>query len=212
MHRDPNTGKFVSGSSDGRPQTFSGTVTATVPAADLSGGTVAQDMDGTGTIAVNMSDFLDSDEVFDLAVLDVASTLSLPTTATAESSAQVEFNVTPDVGERTGDSTPSFYGGPVEEEEGFADLNSNHDDSLVFYRGRLASGASVADTVNGLGAGAAPGNEHDSVNFRTDVGWTPGLDEQDEVAVPFELMADNISDHAIVFTADLLLMGTVRTV
>lgn len=212
VRRDPRTGKFVSSGSgaDWSDKTrVGGIVNYSIPAADLGGGTVTAGVDGEESEIVDFTDKLENDEVYQAERVQIATFLGLPTTATAESSAIVKF----ELGSR-GDptfpatATPVFYGGVTSAEDGIVDVNSTDEEAgSVFWMGQHYAEASAVDTVNALGAGADAENDKETVYFGS---AGPVFDRDDELYAPAEISVDNVSDHAVVASCWVLLDGEVQ--
>lgn len=205
--RDPHTGKFRSGD---RPDNFdhesiAASITVTLPAADLGGGTLTEEVDGEQGELIDFTEPLNRDEIFELHSLQVSTTLSMPTTATAEGSAELAYQVVTDFAGPGPAGRPSFYGGPVEQEDGIADVNTfqDHEDDYL-ARGRLVASPSHSDTVNALAGGADNANENYIVPVHD-----LRLDENDELTVPMALAVNNVSDHAVVATVDVVAHGWI---
>lgn len=210
--RDPETGKFVSGSKqvhrdDG--DTLLADLVAVIPAADLSGGTVRPKMEGEAAELVDFGNVLDSDEVFEVYRLSLMVTLSMPTTATAEGSAQADYTLTDDLTDFVG-TTGTFYGSTPQRETDIIDIRVNqHDQDDWLVNGRLVAAPSVADSAAGLAAGSDNGIQLHNVPYLAYFGSGPRFDEDDEIGVPTQIAVDNVSDHAVQFTADLLIEGEI---
>lgn len=213
--RDPKTGKFVS--SDGcvtrnDADTVMADFVSVIPAADLSGGTTTPSdgrVEGEDAEIVNFSNLLDSDEVFEIYRLTLMTSLSLPTTASAEGSAQADYTLTDDLTDFVG-TTGSFYGAGPEIQTGIVDIRANQfDDDDWLVNGRLWASPSHSDSAAGLAAGSDAMSQLHEVGYLSEYGGGPRFDEDDEIAITHEITVDNVSDHAVQFTADLLLVGEI---
>lgn len=201
--RDPSTGEFVSGPDGRRLEAIGGDLALEIPAADLSGGTVTEEVIGERATIIDMSGKLEANEQFQVQHAWFSSVLYLPTTATAEGTAAAEIVVSTDGDMQFAGASNPFWGAPVGVESGIIDgRQADTRDSSVLLSATLAATPSVADTTNGLAAGS------DIDRLRT---WMPGrgvrLDEDDEIYVPTELSVDNVSDHAVAVDHTVVLWG-----
>lgn len=212
VRRDPQTGQFVSGGEDAADDRLTGSISSTVPAADLSGGTASQAVDGETAEVIDFTQVLDSDEVFEVAALTVEASLSLPTTATAESAAQLNWTVSNDLG-ASQVINPVHYGNSAMEEQGIADVRAEQwDDDGTLATGHLVAESSVGDSTNGLGAGAENDRERIRIPFWGDYGSGPVFDQNDELTAPHQFYIDNVDDHAVLATIVCHLEGNVTEV
>lgn len=211
--RDPKTGKFVSGSSLSSwhdVDAISGGLTTTVPAADLAGGTTTANVGGETAEIVDFGDPLRDDEIFECHVMHLNATLSLPTTATAESAAMMDFVVLTDFGGAGPGIKTVHYGANAQKAQGIADVTADQlDDDSILYNGRMTATNSLADSVNGLAAGGDDDRLREQLRFVPDLGVGPRFDEDDELSIPHDIDIDNVSDHAVVATFDVHLVGSV---
>lgn len=211
--RDPQTGKFLSGGVDSWAdiRTVSGAMNSTIPAADLAGGTGNAVVNGENSEIVDFSNLLDNDEIFEVLAGQFVATLSMPTTATAESAARLNWVLRGDLGEGAGEH-PGHYGFGAEREDGIVDIRSQqYWDADRLAVGHLTATNSVVDTVNALGAGGDDGFDRVDLEFGH-LGAGPQFDSDDEVGVPHTVYFDNISDHAVEAGFDVHLVGTVHEV
>lgn len=206
--RDPSTGKFVSGSGErwDELEVLYGGIAATIPAADLSGGLHHEWVAGSETEVIDFTAELDREEVFETRVIDVTVTLSMPTTATAEGAAEMEWALSSNF-DNEPSPTPTFYGGDLGEESGTADINASQMDDAgsLLTVGRLTATPSIADTVNALAAGGDDDRRQKTLTY----GRGPRFDDNDQIAAPFSFHIDNVSDHAVVGTVDVMIAGIV---
>lgn len=204
VYRDPRTGQFVSGDGGGMGDVFSARLSTTIPAADLAGGQQGKEgVTGEEAILVDFTPYLDSDEVFECREVNLGATLSLPTTATTEGSAYVDFALRSDFGEVV-PGRPTHYGAGADREDGVADINHGQsEDDAIMALGHLYAENSVVDTVNALGAGS------DHSQDRQYVQMDKAFDQDDEVVIPHYINVDNISDHALVVGFDVRLVGEI---
>lgn len=219
--RDPQTGQFVSSDSPGNYdwqdiRSISGVNHMEIPAADLAGGT------GTSTAVghpeaqiVDFTNVLDQDEVFRVLQIRANHLLYLPTTSTAESSSIATFEVSEEPNGATAlgsGGAPTHYGGNQNASSGIIDIGAGAGGgkvSGVLYTGEMTAEASLGDSVNGLGAGAAPDRLREVVEFQH-LGGGPIYDADDELYVPTRIGYENISDHAIQVTHNVLVRGLVE--
>lgn len=216
VRRDPETGKFVSGSSRDnvdRWENLHGTVAVNIPAADLGGGTVAEQFDTPEAELINFSEVLDNDEVFNLELMQATVSAFASTTATAEGSLDVGYGITRDMF----DAAPLFTRAThtanlptTDFQQGTVDgaVAQNDNDGLLIT-GSLYAEPSVGDSTNGLGAGAGPANEVREFAPLRDMGRTIGFDQDDELYVIGELNVNNVSDHGVSFITTVDLHGHV---
>lgn len=209
--RDPKTGKFVSGSGGEYPRDrIFGSIASTVPAADLAGGTTDANVFGEDSEVIDFSEYLDSDEVFEIAAVTVTATLAMPTTATAEGAAQLNWSVASDLGKGRV-IAPTHYGGNTMRESETADIRqAQWDDDTVITQGTMTATAGFGDSVNGLGAGSFDGYERERIAFWDEYGSGPIYDADDELSVPHTMYIDNVSDHAVVAEIVVFLEGEVH--
>lgn len=216
MRRDPGTGQFVSDtdSTYRKTATITGSVSAIVPAADLSGSNTTIAADGPPTELVDWDQYLDQDEVAEVVSARFVTQAALPTTSTAEGSLQVTWAVTEDAGvPRIADLNSPFYAaGAQNASDGIVDLtiDTQRDDS-VLTGGQLWAEASVGDTVNGVGSGAEYDSDRYSVDYRDMYGTGPVYDQNDSLYAPHQYGVDNVSDHAIAFDARVVLHVLIHT-
>lgn len=197
--RDPNTGKFVSGS---RPDfdrftSVRATLDATIPAADLAGGTGTNKVEGEESQLIDFNNELDADELFIPWQFHFVVSHQLPTTATAESSSQLDWVFMTDLDDLRPNAGSVFYGaGPIVE-DGISDIRAAESfDASILWGGKMGAEAGHSDTVNGLAGGANHG--YDSMTLDALAMGSPwSFDEDDELAVPHDVQFDNISDHAV---------------
>lgn len=205
-HRDPRTGQFVSGSSE--EESITAGLGMNIPAADLSGGNNAQYVDGEEATLVDFTEVLDSDEVFEIHSLMLANAYYAPTTATAEGSALVEWELTPDPNGSSGAyAGTAFWNSSPDREEGIADMfMSQTDGEETLSVGVMGVIPSLNDTTNGTGAGG------DWENERVNLGWEDPIemDANDALYLNQHHHFDNISDHAVSMQSRAVLKG--RTV
>lgn len=214
VRRDPQTGKFVSGGGHGlnwhdRTQ-ISGHMHWSIPAADLGGGTLNANATGGPTEIVDFTPVLENDEVYRLSTLHVSAYLGFPTTATAESSGMVSFDINSD-----GDPIASSGGNPFYEgandEDGVIDIvhGSTESDSSIYYADLIGE-ASVGDTVNGVGSGSDYENMTEWIAFDQMLGGGPVYDRDDELYCPVDVRVDNAADHSISGGVSVMLYGHVE--
>lgn len=215
VRRDPQTGKFVSGSSsDGwHEQTrVAGRTSYTIPAADLAGGNTTVKPVGSATELVDFTEVLGNDEVFEVLAAHVSASFFMPTTATSESSGFASFFISAD-NEVKGamDATPTFYGGGQNDEYSKADISrASNEAGTIMYHTTLAGEAGHSDSATGLAAGASVANESEWLPFHRDLGGGPVFDRDDELYAPGEISVDNVSDHAVVLSVSVVLYGRVE--
>lgn len=212
VRRGPD-GKFRSGGGgEGRDncKVVTGSLTNTVPAADLSGGTISVQVDGEESEVFDFTQVLDSNEVFEAQVVEVTAGLHMPTTATAEGSAQLEWTARTGYGvDRAVKS--AFYGNPAQVEDGVADINTlTTDADDVLTSGRLSASAGFGDSVNGLGAGAEHGFDYRRMPFVNEFGGGVHFDSDDELTIPHTVEIDNVSDHAVEAFFEIVMTGPVH--
>lgn len=203
----------ISRTSDMEDEAIHGRLTATVEAADLSGGTPTGTLDGANSQAIDLDDFLDSHEQFVVNAVEFAGHLHMPTTATAEGSAVVHCRV----GEQEDISSfgSTFYSGNTDATETGSQLTwkirRGAQEETGFWRAYyFTAGSSVADSTNGLGAGAMDSYVYDLTTF-DDLGIEkPVLDDDDEIHIPSVWGIDNVSDHAVNWEAEVGLYGGLR--
>lgn len=213
--RDPNTGQFVSGESVNWDDldVVTGSLTSTIPAADLAGTKATFPARGESTEIVDMSSTLTRGEVFEIHRFELVATLTGPTTATAEGDVQLEWALTRDldVGE-VGVSNPFYAGAGSQSEvrsDGVIDLhNFQTDEDAVLSVGRLTCSPSHRDTTTGTGGGAAEGFDRVIRHF----GAGPRLDEDDELGAPHTFSVNGIDDHSVAASFDLLVEGRIQDV
>lgn len=216
VHRDPETGQFVSRSMEfveqSEAKTLVASLSSVIPAADLGGGTgTSAFTDADATEFVDFTPFLENDEVFEAVAMQYEASLYLPTTATAEGSGGFAFAIRdePRLGAiNNGDS--SFYDGGPDFEDGDADIRVRS----VERTGTLAVGSmygenSINDTGSSVALGADYENTNELISFMDSHGYMPAFDRDDELYLPHQISFDNISDHAIGGTVVAALHGRV---
>lgn len=218
--RDPQTGKFVSGGS-GRPssdfdryETFSGSLSVQIPAADNAGGQTLEQWSGSDGHVIDFDGELDNDEIFRLQSLEVTVSLALPVTATTEGAAVVGYVIGSDpvdplpLASRTTALAP--LSGATDREVGVLDISqAQSDDDDVMMSGALYAENSALDTVNALAMGGQVANQERSWSPWTEFDKTVDFDESDEIAVTGELTTNNVSDHNVIFTTFVTAHGWV---
>lgn len=211
VRRDPETGKFVSSGSAidwHRTTRLMGVLHSTIPAADLSGATNEHEVLGDGTEIVDFGTVLGHDEVFRIRSMRVNATLGLPTTSTAESSAELSYTIGADAGGGIVQLDSSFYAGKVHREEGLADIaQTDAEVPDIIAAGELHATADFGDSVNGLGAGADYDRDRYWVHFGDE---GPVYDADDELYAEHEFGIDNVSDHAVNGSFMVLIHGVVE--
>lgn len=211
MRRDPETGQFVSsgGGTDWTDTTrVVGTLHSSIPAADLAGGTNEYEAIGDEVEVIDFGSTLDNDEVFRVLATRTTAVLAMPTTATAESSAQMSYGVSMDAAAPVLQVDDPFYTGKVHKETGIIDTtNSSDEANELLTVGELAADASAADTTNGLGVGADIDRDRQQTAYG---GAGPVFDKDDELYIPHEFGVDNISDHAVNASFSVFLHGVVE--
>lgn len=209
--RDPQTGKFVSGKKAGRERSITATYGTTIPAADLSGGTSIARVSGEAAVFVDFSDKLHNDEVFHLDRIQGRLSVAMPTTATAEGYAMLEYVLSQDGNDSSWSTSNAFWSGSPHTEDGIVDITQvDTDDESTLYAGVSTVAPSVADTANNMTAGAE--NDHDDILRVWPEDETPVFDENDELAFPHQWHVDNVSDHAVYGEVVALLEGRVLEV
>lgn len=215
--RDPETGKFVAGGGSvswRKTDRIAGALNVEVPAADNAGGTEVDEVSGEEAIVVDFDDHVDNDEMFRLDLLQLSIWLGLPTTASAESSAYVGYQLGSDLLNASPTyTTPTHWSGGVAQEQGGADVNSADEDADdVLHIGTLYGEAGHSDTVNALAGGAAPDRERTTLAFRDEYGASPLFDSDDELVMPMEIESNNVSDHGVQVGVKLLCHGRLDEV
>lgn len=205
-HRDPETGKFVSSASHGGCweglEIINFDVTHRIDAADLAGGNSNSTWEGS-TAVVDFGDILDEFEVGEVVEANLRSTLSMPTTATAESFGRAVWELKSEPTLTTFISN-ALAGADETENTIDAKIGSNHDNEVI-ARSALHATADLNDTTNGTGAGAHISEDRQELNYRNRFGGGPVFDEDDELYLPVVLQTDNVSDHRILLETTGLL-------
>lgn len=207
--RDPRTGKFVSGGDSAADDRITGSISTTVPAADLAGGIEEIGVDGERAEVIDFTSILDSDEIFEVAAMTTTVALSGPTTATAEGSLQLNWTVATDLSESRV-INPVFFGKSVHRTQGVADIRqAQWDDDSVLTNGLLTATPSMRDTATGTAGGSHEGFDRERIGFWDEFGSGPVFDQDDELTAPHKLYCDGVDDHAIVATILVSLEGNV---
>lgn len=206
VHRDPETGKFVSSGDSGHFDSYrdlrsaSGLVSAEIPAADLSGGTTAHDSLEDANLLLDGDRYLEPNELMELVAVAFTSTLSGPTTASAESSmaAAVQYGFE-ETFEGVIDTPPAFWAGSgLIENSGVYDVNRGDEDAdSALWMERLQATADFGDSTNGLGAGADIDRARRFIPYRRLYGLGPTLSADESLFAPIRIFTDNVSDHAV---------------
>lgn len=212
--RDPKTGKFVSGGevADWNDlQVVTGSLTSVIPAADLSGSKNEDKVVGEDAEIVDFSPVLGRNEVFEAVHMTAEVNLSMPRTATAESSGELEWAIATDYDREEATLSGGHYAGVVHRSAGIVDVNQHQTDETSYLAiGRLAATNSFADSATGLGGGSDWDRERVELPFLERFGVGPRFDEDDEIASPHTLAYDGISDHAIAGSIDLMMYGVIE--
>lgn len=215
VYRGPD-GKFRSdddrqGRCD-RHTAFTGYLSSTIPAADLSGGENVDLVDGEESVIIDFGDELDNDEVFVPELLYITAGLHGPTTASAESSLSLGYMLSTDLQNvRPANAwRGTFYGAGETTSQGIVDVaqNDSSDDSVLFAGGMFGS-PSHSDSTNGLAAGNDAGHETTRLPLATETGHSVSLDADDELSVPHQIASDNVSDHAVQASFAVHVFGAV---
>lgn len=216
MHRDPETGKFQSGSPTefDRREAVHGSVLVGIPAADLNGGTQFERWSGSDAVLVDLEEILDSNEVFHLQVLYATIELHAHTTATAEGSVVAGYTL----GMRSVNPEPISTRTTANSEFTQTDFTSDIIDGAVadlydedtFLIGNVVASPSHSDTVNALAAGASNYNEARAFRPWADMGQTIVMDDNDQIRSSGELNIENIDDHAVNFSMTVSAHGWVE--
>lgn len=212
VHRDPDTGKFVSGGSarDLRADmdTVTGAITYRIPAADNAGGVTEQEVDGEAAELIDFTGVLDDDETFRIRLMSLTVDLSLPTTATAEGYGAAAWQLRTDFGNAAPSRNGIGFNNAPNREDGIADIVVGQmEESDIIDAGILTASPSHSDTVTAVAAGADFAHEHRYLRPAVDLGSVLTVDEDDELSLPTRLKTENVSDHQIVFGATLVCYG-----
>lgn len=222
VHRDPETGRFVSDSggghgdaSYGRTRTITGAMHSEIAAADLAGGTTTDTVEAGA--ALELIDFdevlVQENEVYEVVMARLLYYVNAHTTATAEGWVGVGWEVTTDQNLGTGELRPPFTGSG----SGIAGSNATiSQDSRraeqTFDHGFLNAEPSHSDTTNGLAAGADYNIVDRQIEYRQAFDRGPMFDMDDSWFVPHRYHIDNIDDHAVQFGVACQLEGVVHDV
>lgn len=214
VRRDPDSGKFVSGSGGvdwSETTAVEASYTSLIPAADLSGGTGQHNVDGEEAEIIDFSEVMANDEVFEVLGIQMSANLGLPTTATAEGSATFRFGLGSSSDRSVHGNSGPFYAGGFDVEQDSVDVQKSQNvDPGILLNGNLYAEPSHSDTTNGLAAGAAPANEQWVVSPEEALGASPVYDRDDELYLVHEIDVDNISDHAVRAAVLLTVHGRVE--
>lgn len=215
MHRDPETGQFVAGStmhSDVerfRDYEFLHVHNRyDVDAADLPGAFAIQEED---IVSVDFSDILDRDERADLVALQIHSLqASVPGTSSAESALNARWELGIGAGSLMVTSGDVDSSSNDAGSSGVVDINEWAADSPdVLYFASWVSEGGYADSTNGLGGGPDQPVISDQVHYPREFGACPIFDERDEISESF-LLTDqggaDISDSLIILDASYSLV------
>lgn len=214
--RDPETGQFVSAGGAGTPynetRTINGVMHSEIPAADLSGGTTTEKVEGH--TAVELIDFdsvlIAENEVFEVLRARLTYYCSAHTTATAEGYVGVSADVTTNTELGVGETLPPFFVGNATD-VGLADIkNASARGEDTYDTAFLFAEPSVADSAAGLAAGANNHIVDHTITYRDGFAGGPTFDMDDSWFVPHVFMVDNISDHAVQFGCVAHLEGVVH--
>lgn len=203
VHRDPQTGKFVSGpSGSGECWADFDTVISDnvyrIDAADLSGGNQNKAWEGKTPI-VDFGAILEDFDVGELVALQIKSHLSIPTTSTAEAWARAVAQVRSEPG--TSSAVGQALVGSTESDEIVDMLQAQSLDNETYHIETLAATNSHSDTTTNVAAGADIAERETLINFRELAGGGPVFDEDDELYLPVQLETDNISDSKVFYEA-----------
>lgn len=211
VHRDPETGRFVSDDSDGymapffydgddrgaidvdATETFTAALQYFIPAADLSTGSDTATVDGEEAIAVDFTEFLDSDEVFVAHSFDLHVQITPNRTATAEHVINCDYALRGD-----GQLGPVTLGIGSTRSDGIIDVfqEESEDDDIIF-QGAITGSGDLADSTNSLAGGADQTHADHSVTFPEAALPAPAFDQDDELYVPARIQVRGSDDQGI---------------
>lgn len=206
VKRDPETGEFTSGGgvdwADTR--TIVGTVYTEIPAADLSGGTIDEEVQGDPGLELVDWDgiIVQENEVVEVVDAMFMAHVSAHTTATAEGFVGVGFEVKTDNSIDQQGLEPPFFGGGGDLNSASGIVDGNNSTQRLegnVFTGYLAGEPSHSDTTNTLAGGAEYAQLHQWYPYREVYDQGPMYDMDDSWFVPHEFHVDNISDHAVQF-------------
>lgn len=210
--RNPD-GTFAASPGSADLHTFVGRMVSSIAAADLGGGTVFEEVIGSDPTILDFTQHLDSGEIFEAWSVQGRAVLALPTTATAESSAYVQYAISGGTEDRVAPASPTVLTGQEDVSNGSKVSISRdwEENDSVVYVGDMAAEASLADTTNGLAGGADhDADEIDAEFADTFDGIGPQFDSDDELTVPHTFDIRNVSDHDVIFGVALRVTGPVR--
>lgn len=201
VHRDPKTGKFVSGDGTGNPcfeqlELVHGHLAHRVDAADLDG--TRQTLTRSGEPILDLGEVLDEHEVGEAVYIDFSARMYAPTTASAESFARATVQFSTDTAFNTGIAQAAALTGEDSTEDSIDTSVSSGHDNEVLIQEVMHTVANHSSTGNSVGGGPHAA-EVDVVYDWRDMGLSGGpvFDEDDEIHVPVGIETDNIDDHRV---------------
>lgn len=208
VYRDPETGKFVSGTDENHCfedlELVHGMVAHRVDAADLGGGEQSFRYNEEATV-VDFGELLDQHEVGEVVAGRFAQSLSAPTTATAEGFVYSTTQITSDPSFNWRSVVATPLSGSHNTDDSVDMLQqSAHDNEILFQISQAATGSN-RDTASGTAAGSDIAQTDEFVDFRNVYGGGPVYDEDDELHVTAQFQTDNIDDHRVLLTTNVSL-------
>lgn len=196
VHRDPDTGKFVSDDDDGMDyvdvdgtEVYTGQLSTEVAAADLSTGEDSVTIDGEAAEVIDFTQYLSSDEVFVCHAIELTVTSEPDRTASAEHNFNIQYTA-------RRNSEPLLGTGQPDQPSGIgitAATDSAEDDVLL--SGLVNGAGDFADSASGVSGG------QDAVNQVRSFSWVqndlpaPAFDQDDEVYIPHYLVIRGSDDQ-----------------
>lgn len=212
VHRDPETGKFVSSAAGGGDcwedlTILVGDVTHRVDAADLSGGNQLFGSGAANAPLFDFGDILGEHDVGEIVSMYVKASLYGPTTATAESFIRGHLQLRTEPSEGDVQVGKGLSGAHHTEDSIDTKSNGRNEDEILWATSMFGV-TNFNDTVNATGGGPGIGESEVNIEFRNIFGGGPVLDDDDEIYAPVAFETDNISDHRVF--AELTAVAAVK--
>lgn len=217
VHRDPETGQFVSSGGHQLAQSYRDYEFKhvrshyDVDAADLPG---AFPIEEEAIRTVSLDDCLHRDELADLVMLNIhALQASVPGTASAENSLEARWELSLDHSSEMVLGTDQDTGTDGGDSGVIDTAFSESDNPDILFFGEWSAEGGYADSTNQLGGGPDAPLIQNQLNYPAEFGVCPRLDDRDEVVESFRFQDQggaDISDSLIQLSAAYTLVFAVE--